>query len=98
MTAHELLIYSVECVVDAEKILLGSHLRKENSLQQQVAELARKLSLIACVDRVHDLVGLFKEIGLDGLEGLLAVPWAAAGSPETGHEVHQQLKFFARAG
>ena len=46
------------------------------------------------VDGVHHLVGLFQQEGLDGVEGLLAVPRAAARAAQAGHDLDQLLKLF----
>ena len=64
----------------------GGHLRIEEHLQQQVAELVLQVRPGAALDGVEDLVGLFERVALDGVEGLLAVPGAAAGRAQAGHD------------
>jgi hypothetical protein len=39
-----------------------------------------------CDDRVEDLVGFFERVGLDGIEGLLAIPGAAVFRAQAGHD------------
>ena len=65
------------------------HLRKEDHLEQQVAEFVRQAVPIARVDRVHDLIGLFEQVGLDGVEGLFAIPGAAVRGAQAGHDFDQ---------
>ena len=65
---------------------LRGHLRIEKNLQQQVAELVLEVRPGAALDGVEDLVGLFQRVALDAVEGLLAVPGAAAGRAQAGHD------------
>ena len=53
---------------------LSGHLRVEEHLQQQVAQLVPQLGPVAALDGVEDLVGLLQRMLLDGVEGLFAVP------------------------
>ena len=92
MPADHFAVDGFEGVGDVEVPGLGGHLRKEDDLQQQVAELLGELLPIARVDCVEDLVGFFEQVRLDGIEGLFAVPRAAAGSPQPRHDFHQPGK------
>ena len=76
-----------------EFAFLGRHLREENRLQQKVAEFFSEPGPVARVDRVQHLVGLFEQVRLDGVEGLLAVPRTAARRAQPGHDLDQTLKF-----
>ena len=95
MAADQLLVDGVERIVDAEEILLGGHLRVEDGLQQKVAQFFGELVPVAAVDGVEHFVGLFERVGLDGVEGLLAVPRTAAGRAQAGHDLDQFLKLLA---
>src|SRR5205814_8832145 len=59
------------------------------SLQQQVAQLIRQAFPITGVDGVQDLIGLFEQVRLDGVEILFAIPGAAARRPQLGHDLDQ---------
>ena len=98
MAADQLAVDGVERIVDGEQLLLGRHLRVEDGLQHEVAELFGELAPLAAVDGVEHLVGLFQGVGLDGVEGLLAVPRAAAGRAQAGHDFDEFLEFFAGTG
>ena len=65
--------------------LVGGHFRIKQHLKQQVAEF-REMREVAALDGVKDLVGLFQRVFADGVEGLFAVPGAAAGSAKPGHD------------
>ncbi len=82
----------VEHIGDGEVALVGGHLGIEEHLQQQIAELLGQVREVAALDGVEDLVGLFQRVFADGVEGLLAVPGAAAGSAQPGHDGHRLLK------
>ena len=92
MTAHQLAIQRVEHIGDGEVALVGGHLRIEKHLKQQVAEFFGQMREVAALDGVEDLVGLFQRVFADGIEGLFAVPGAAAGSAKAGHDGHGLLK------
>ena len=48
----------------------------EHDLQQKVAQLAGQVRVVAALDRLHHLVGLFDRHGLEAVVGLLPVPRA----------------------
>ena len=59
---------------DVEVASLGGHLRVEEHLQQEIAQLVLQIWPGAALDGVEDLVGLLQRVPLDGVEGLFAVP------------------------
>ena len=79
MPINQLVREPVKDIVDGKTLLLRRHLRVEKHLQQQVPKLAGQLIPVARVDGFDHLVGFFQRVGLDGVEGLLAVPRASAG-------------------
>ena len=81
-----------------EEILLAGHPGIKNRLEHEVAQLFGQIVPVAAVDGVEHLVGLFEGVGLDAVEGLLAVPRTAAGGAQAGHDIDQFLKFFAGVG
>jgi hypothetical protein len=92
MAADELAVEVVEDVGDGEVALVGGHLGVEEDLQNQVAEFLGQVGKVAALDGVEDFVGLFKGVFADGVEGLFAVPWAAARSAKTRHDGDGLLK------
>ena len=65
-------------VGEVEGAGLAAHLRVEDDLEQQVAELVDESRHVAAADGVEHLIGFLDGVGSDGLEGLLAVPRASA--------------------
>src|ERR1022692_5249472 len=98
MAAHQFPVDGVERVADREAVLFGGHLGIEDRLEQEVAQLFREALPVAPVDGIEDLIGLFEGVGLDGIEGLLAIPGASTGRPQLGHQLHQFLKFLSSRG
>ena len=89
---------AINDVVDGERRLLLRHLRIEENLQQQVAEFAGKFGPIAIVDSFENFVSFFEGIGLDGIEGLFAVPRAAAWGAESLHDGDHSLETLSCRG
>ena len=71
---------SLQRVGDGEAPLVGLDLRQEHPLEQQVADLAAQGLVIAVVDRVEHLVGLFEHEPAQRLNRLLAIPRTAVRS------------------
>ena len=92
MAANQLAVQMIEHIGDGEVAFVGRHLRIEQHLQQQVAEFFGKMRKVAALDGVEDFVGLFQRVFANGVEGLLAVPRAAAGSAKARHDGHRLLK------
>ena len=74
MPADQLLRDGVERIVDAKLAFFGRHLREEDGLQHQIAELFGQARPIALIDGVQDFVGFFEQIGLDGVESFVRDP------------------------
>ena len=74
-------------VIDRERVLFLGHFCIEENLQQQVAKFAGKFVPVALVDGFQNFIRFFKGVGLDGIEGLFAIPGAAAGRPQALHDV-----------
>ena len=72
--------------------VIGSHLGIKQDLQQQIAEFFRQVRPVAALNGVEDFVGFFEGVFADGIEGLLTVPGAAAGSAQAGHNGYRLLK------
>jgi hypothetical protein len=99
MPPHQLVVQMVQHIGNGEMALVGRHLRIKQHLQQQVAQLLGQVRKVAPLNGVEDLVGLFQRVFADGIEGLFAVPRAAAGSPQPRHDLDRLLKqAAARAG
>jgi hypothetical protein len=67
-------------------------------LQQQIAKFAGKFVPVAMIDRFENLVSFFQRIRLDRIESLLAIPRAAAGSPQALHNSDRAFETFTRRG
>ena len=68
----------------------------EDDLQQEVAELFCEVGVVAALDGVEDLVGLFQSVFSNRVEGLFAVPGAAAGAAQPSYDLDHFAKKFAR--
>ena len=98
MAVHQLAREPVQNVVDRKRSLLFRHFRIEEHLQQQVAEFAGKFLPVTIVDGFENFVGFLKRVGLDGIEGLFAVPGTASGGPQSRHDGDCAFKTFAGSG
>ena len=78
-----------------EILLLGRHLGVEQDLQKQIAQLPAKFVPIAGVDGLQHFVGFFQRVGLDGVEGLLAIPGTAARGSQARHDGDGALESLA---
>jgi hypothetical protein len=92
MTANQFSIQVVEHLGNREVSVIGRHLGIKQHLKQQIAEFFGQVRPVAPLDGVEDLVGLLQRVFANGIEGLLAVPGAAAGSPQPSHDGHRLLK------
>ena len=81
MPAHHLPANRFHHVLEVECLLLVSHLRVIDDLQQKIAKLLGKRRHVPSLDGVGDLIGFLDRIGSDGLEILLEVPRTAAAGP-----------------
>ena len=64
MPPDQLAVQMIEHIGDREVAFVGRHLRVEQHLQQQVAELFGQMRKVAPLDGVEDLVGLFERVYL----------------------------------
>ncbi len=98
MAADEFLIDGLKRIADIEVPGFLGHLGEEDHLEEQVSEFLCQAVPILGIDRVHDFIRFFKKIRLDGLESLLAIPWAASGGAEPLHNLDQPRKTGHRRG
>ena len=64
------------------------HLRVEDDLQLQIAELVGERVHVVARDRVGDLIGFLDRVGSDRREGLHRVPFAARlGIAQAAHDL-----------
>ena len=92
MAANQLAIEVIENIRNGKAALVGRHLCIKQHLQKQITKLFGEVVEVAALNGVEDLIGLFKGVFANGVEGLLAVPWTAAGSAEPSHDGHRLLK------
>ncbi len=85
----ELLDEPTRDIVDVPSSVLGSHLRVEDDLQEEIAELVADRVGVTTVDRLEELVRLLKEVARQGLVALLTVPRTPAGPAQPGHHLHE---------
>ena len=98
MAAHHLGRDPFHHLRHVEAALVRGDLGVDDDLQQEVAQLAGEVLVVAALDRLHHLVGLFDRHGLEALVGLLPVPWAAARRPQPRDQGHEGLEGGARPG
>ncbi len=60
--------------------------------QKEVAEFFRKMRKVTALDGIEYFVGLFQGVFANGVEGLLAIPWAPVRSAQARHNGHRLLK------
>ena len=63
---------------------LGSHLRVEKHLQQQIAEFVEQVGPILPIDGIQHFIGFLNRVLADGGEVLRTIPWASAGRAQAG--------------
>src|ERR1700721_569768 len=85
MAANELCVEIGRYIVDSEVACFGGHLRVEEHLQQEIAELILQIGPRAALNGVEDLVGLLQGVAFDGVEGLFAIPGTALWRAKTTH-------------
>ena len=88
VAADQFVDYGLADLLDGEAAFLGRDLGVEDDLQQHVAQFAAQLVVVAGVDGLQRLVGLFEQIGFEAGVGLFAVPGTAVGRPQPGHHLH----------
>ena len=84
MAAFHLVANAVEDVVEREFAGFLGHLRVEDDLELEIAELVGERVHVVARDRVGDLIGFLDRVGRDGRECLHAVPFAAADADRAG--------------
>ena len=85
MTPDQLVVQVGEHIGHGEMAFVGGHLGVEKHLQEQIAQFFGEMGKVAALDGVKNFVGFFKRVFANGVEGLFAIPGAAAGSAEAGH-------------
>ena len=73
-------------LLEVERLALAGQLAVEDDLQQQVAALLEHLVVVVGLDGVDQLVHLLDGVEADRLVILLAIPRAAAGAAQAGHD------------
>ena len=92
MPAHQLLVDGIERIADGKPLFLRGHLRVEDGLQQEIAQLIPEVIPVATIDRIQNFVGLFQSVLANGVEVLLAIPGTPLRGAQTGHQVDQRFK------
>jgi hypothetical protein len=86
VAANQFFVDFADDVVDGEAAFLVGDLRVEENLKEEVAEFLGEFGVVRGVEGVEDFIGFFDEIRAESRVGLLAVPRAAVGCAETGHD------------
>ena len=86
MPTNHFIVDFADDIMDRETALFGGDLRVEEDLEEEVAQFFGEFGVVAGVEGVEDFISFLNEIGAEGGVGLLAIPWAAAGRAEAGHE------------
>src|SRR3989442_5169786 len=92
VAADELLSQGLQHVLDSEGLPLTPDLGVKEYLKQHVAQLLFDLCLVLLLYRFEDLVGLFDQVRLERLAGLLAVPGAAAFPSQPRHDLDDVIE------
>ena len=88
VAADQLTVQPGDHIRNGEVTRLARHLRIKEHLQQQIAQLLAKVGPIPPLDGVEDLVAFLQRIFPDAVEALLAIPGAAIGTAQPGHDAH----------
>ena len=92
MAANHLLGDAARDRVEVEAAVFARHLRVEDDLEQQVAELVAERRPVVLTDRLGHLVGFLDGVRRNRLEALFEVPRAAARRiAQPGHHVEQLI-------
>ena len=74
---------------EGEFAALGGELGVEDDVEEEVSEFFAEGGGIGGVDGVDDFVAFFDELGAEGSVGLFAIPGAAAGAAQDGHDLDE---------
>jgi hypothetical protein len=92
MAANHLFVNFADDVGDVEAAFFVGNLRMEEYLEEKIAKFFGEFGVIGGFEGIQDFVGFFDEVGAESRVGLFAIPWAAAGSAETGHKNDEFLE------
>jgi hypothetical protein len=81
MATDEFRVHAARNVLQPQLALLRQEKGKEVHLEEQVAELVRKLCVIPADCRISDLVGLLDGVRNDRALGLLTIPGTLTAQP-----------------
>ena len=96
MPADQLCRDRLDHVAECKALFLIRHLRVEDDLQEEIAQLVLQVIEIAALDRVGNLVGFLDRVRSDRGEILREVPRAAnLGRPEPRHDRDQVADILA---
>ena len=86
VAANQFFVDFADDVGDVETAFFMGDLGVEEDLEEEIAEFVGEFGVVGGIERVEDFVGFFDEIGAEGGVSLFAVPGAAVGRAETGHD------------
>src|SRR3954452_2025838 len=93
MAAFHLVADAIDYVLEREMAGLLGHLRVEDDLKLEIAELVGKRRHVVAGNGVRDLIGFLDRIGGDGGERLDGIPFAAAyGIAQPTHDFAEAYK------
>jgi len=92
MASNQLLADGLQRVGHGESPFVRLDLRQEDTLEEQVADLAQERHVILAIDRVEHFVGLLEHEAAQRLERLLVIPWAPARAAQPRHDVDELLE------
>ena len=95
---HQLCRDAVDRIGDGEVALLLGDARQEHDLEEQVAKLLAQAGLVAGVERFQRLVGFLQQEGPQAGQRLHAVPRAAVGPAQGGHDADEIVEASASSG
>ncbi len=92
VTTDQLVADRPQRVRNGEPPFIFRNPRKEDALEDEVADLSAKIVVIAAIDRVENLVRFFEHELPERLERLLVIPGTSTRSAQPRHDVDELLE------
>ena len=92
MAAYQLVRQAFRYVFKRKLALFLPYAGLERYLEQNVTKLLGMTPGVAAIDGIDEFIGLLDQVGLQGLQRLLAIPGTAAVIAETGHNVQESVE------
>ena len=87
VAADDLVVDAFDHLVDVEFAIFIGNLGMQGDLEQQVAELLAHMRRVIRIQGSQGFVGLFEQVGAQGLVVLFPIPGAAIGGTQVGNDL-----------